>query len=55
MRNKIDCIDVKILEKAKLRGGLRRFRRLLAKAEKLDLAYRVQLANKPAYSYRRAA
>ncbi len=61
MRKEIGFINVKQLydaafdEKAKARSNIKRFRRLYKKAEKLDLAYRAQLARKPALSYGRAA
>lgn len=59
-QNQISLFDVKALydaaydEKAKARACLKTFKSLLEQAEKLDLAYRAQIAAEKAYLYGKA-
>ncbi len=61
MRKHIDFIDVKKLydeayaEKEKARVNLKRFRKLIGKAQKLDKAYRAQLVKEATLKFGRAA
>lgn len=50
-----ELYDAAYAEKAKTWVNLKTFKMLLDQAEKLDTAYRVQLAEAPPFQYRRAA
>lgn len=59
--DEVSFVDVKSLydaayeEKAKAKVNLKKFKTLLAKAEKLDEIYRAQLAQAKTFKYGRAA